>query len=250
MESLIKENERLDDLQLKDLKLIQNPRGFCFGVDAVLLSHFAKSEIKKGSNVLDLCTGNGIIPVLLWAKTEAKKITGVEIQEEVAEMAQRSIIFNNLTEKVEIICEDLKKSPETFGKCSFDYITCNPPYKEDHGGLKNTEDTVTIARHEIKCKLEDIIKASEALLKPAGKLALIHRPERLIDIIYLMKSYRIEPKRLQFIHPSAEKTATMILIEGTKHGKPKLKLLPPLYVHKENGEYTEEINKIYERGTQ
>lgn len=240
-------HERVDDLQLNGLRLIQNPSGFCFGIDAVLLSDFAKGAVKKNSKVLDLCTGNGIVPILLSAKTSATHIFGIEIQSEVAEMAQRSVLLNKLSEEISIIDGDLKNAAEIFGKSTFDNITCNPPYKENAGGLKNAADTLTAARHEIFCTLADIIDVSASLLKPGGKLTMIHRPERLADIICLMRGSRIEPKRLRFVHPSAGKTAAMILIEGTKHGRPKLFLEPPLYVHDENGDYTEEINRIYGR---
>lgn len=239
--------ERLDDLQLNNLKIIQNPEWFCFGIDAVLLSDFAAGSIKKGSNVIDFCSGNGIIPLLLSAKTNAKKISGIEIQECVADLAKRNVIYNNLEDKISICTSDLKDALNFFNKSSVDYITCNPPYKENHRGLKNETDIVTIARHEIFCNLEDILTSAEKLLKPYGKIALIHRPERLIDIIYLMRQKRIEPKRIRFVHPSANKTATMILVEGVKHGGKNLHLEPPLYIYDENNNYTEEINRIYGR---
>ncbi|MBO4941708.1 MAG: tRNA1(Val) (adenine(37)-N6)-methyltransferase [Clostridia bacterium] len=240
--------ERIDDLQTKNnLMLIQNPDWFCFGVDAVLLSHFASKTVKKGAEVLDLCTGNGIVPILMSEKTDAEKIVGLEIQEAVAEMAERSVSLNDLDEKVFIQCGDLKNAEEIFGKEKFDNITCNPPYKEATGGLKNSSDTVTIARHEVMCNLRDIIEVSAKCLKPYGKLCMVHRPERLADIICLMRENRIEPKRLWFIHPKKSKTANIILIEGAKYGKPKLFLEPPLYVYDENGEYSKEIDEIYGR---
>ena len=243
--TIIHSYERLDDLQTKtNLHLIQNPKWFCFGVDAVLLADFASASIKVHAEVLDLCCGNGIIPLLLTEKSAADRITGLEIQEPVAEMASRSVEWNGLLDRVKIECGDLKEADAIFGKESFDNITCNPPYKENNGGLKNATDTMTIARHEILCNLEDIISVSAKCLKPYGKLCMIHRPERLIDIICLMRAARIEPKRLKFVHPSPSKTATMILIEGAKFGKPKLFLEPPLYVHDEKGNYTEEINRI------
>lgn len=245
--SYLKSGERLDDLQLRGLGIIQNPNWFCFGVDAVLLADFAEKSIKKDSCVLDMCTGNAIIPILLSAKSSAAKICGIEIQENVAEMAQRSVYMNKLENKVSITCGDLKNATEYYQKDSFDNICCNPPYKEAMGGLKNLTDTVAVARHEIMCSISDIIIESQKLLKPYGKLALIHRPERLIEIICLMREMRIEPKRLRFVHPKPEKTATMVLIEGSKYGKPKLFLEPPLYVHNSNGEYSEEINRIYGR---
>lgn len=240
-------NERVDDLQLGGLSIIQNPEWFCFGVDAVLLADFAKKSIKSKSTVLDLCTGNGIVPLLLAEKSLASHITGVEIQAPVAEMANRSVLMNDLTEKISIIQDDLNNSIEKFGKCSFDNITCNPPYKEATGGLKNSADTVTIARHEVFCTLEDIIRVSSQLLKPYGKLTMIHRPERLVEIICLMREARIEPKRLRFVHPSPNKTANMILIEGAKYGNPKLFLEPPLYVYGNDGNYSAEIDEIYGR---
>ena len=244
---LINPHERVDDLQLGGLSIIQNPKWFCFGVDAVLLSDFALKNIKKNSKVLDLCTGNGIVPLLLSEKSLAAHIKGVEIQRDVAEMANRSVLMNDLNEKIEIICNDLKNVVEIFGKSVFDNITCNPPYKEANGGLKNCEDVVTIARHEIFCTTEDIVRVSADLLKPSGKLTMVHRPERLVEIICLMREYKIEPKRLRFVHPSPGKTANMILIEGAKHGNPKLFLEPPLYVYDANGNYSEEIDKIYGR---
>lgn len=239
--------ERIDDLQTPNgYKLIQNPEWFCFGVDAVLLADFAAKTIKPNAQILDMCTGNGIVPILLSEKTQNTKIKGIEIQSPVAEMAGRSIKLNSLSDRISIVDGDLKNAPLLFGKTVFDAVTCNPPYKEALGGLKNKNDALTIARHEILCSLGDIIKNASEVLKPYGKLYLIHRPERLVDIISLMKEYRIEPKRLRFVHPSASKTATMILIEGAKYGRPKLFLEPPLYVHDENG-YTDEIEKIYGR---
>lgn len=241
--------ERIDDLQTPSgYKIIQNPKWFCFGVDAVLLADFAARTIKPKTRVLDMCTGNGIIPILLAEKTDADKIDGIEIQAPVAEMAQRSIALNNIEEKARIIQGDLKEASDIYGKAQFDAVTCNPPYKENFGGLKNSTDVVTIARHEILCNLEDIIISAEKVLKPGGKLYMIHRPERLADILCLMRQYKIEPKRLRFVHPCHSKTATMILVEGAKHGGAKLHLEPPLYVHNQDGTYTDEINSIYGRG--
>lgn len=239
--------ERVDDLQLDGLRLIQNPNWFCFGVDAVLLSDFSAKSIKKGNRVLDLCTGNGIIPILLSSKSDAGEICGVEILEPVAELAKRNVLMNCLEEKIKITADDLNNAVCIFGKGSFDNISCNPPYKENKGGIKNADDIITAARHEVFCTLEEIIDVSEKLLKPYGKLTMIHRPERLADIICLMRERRIEPKRLRFVHPSPDKTATMILIEGAKHQKPKLFLEPPLYIYDNEGNYSEEIERIYQR---
>ncbi|MEG2381309.1 MAG: tRNA1(Val) (adenine(37)-N6)-methyltransferase [Oscillospiraceae bacterium] len=244
---LLKKEEKIDDLQLRGLKIIQNPTQFCFGIDAVLLSDYSLTSIKKGANVLDLCSGNGIIPLLLSAKSEAKNITGMEIQADIANMAKRSIEMNELSHKIDFICDNLNNAFTHFGRSSFNNITCNPPYKELGGGIINLENSLTIARHEVKCTLEDIIRVSSELLEPGGKLCMVHRPERLIDIICIMRAYKIEPKRLRFVHPYYNKTANLILLEGTRHGKPKLFLDPPLYVYEKSGIYTKEINEIYER---
>lgn len=240
--------ERVDDLQTQHgFRLIQNPKWFCFGIDAVLLADFAARTIKAKTNILDMCTGNGIIPVLLCEKTEKTKICGIEIQTAVAEMAKRSIILNDLEERISIVEGDLCEASEIFGKATFEGVCCNPPYKENHGGLKNASDSLTIARHELLCNLDGIIDSAEKVLKPGGKLYLIHRPERLADIFCLMRDHKIEPKRLRMIHPASGKTATMVLVEGAKHGRPKLFLEPPLYVHDECGNYTDEIEQIYNR---
>lgn len=246
-DSLIMEGERVDDLQRDGLKLIQNPDGFCFGVDAVLLADYASKSIKKGSRVLDLCSGNGIIPILLSAKSLAQHIVGLEIQEQVAEMATRSVKLNNLEDKVSIKCGDLKEAESIFGRSFFQYITCNPPYKEAGSGLLSSADTVTLARHEILCSLEDVVRVSSIILEPLGKLCLIHRPDRIADILCLMRKYGIEPKRLQFVHPYPNKTATMILVEGARQGRPGLFLDAPIYVYEKPGVYSKEIDKIYGR---
>jgi len=235
--------ERLDDLQCKGLKIIQDTRGFCFGVDAVLLANF--TEVKKGNSVIDLGTGTGIIPILIAGKTEASHIVGIEIQEHMAEMASRSILLNGIQEKVKIFHEDIKNCIKLFGPSSFDVVTTNPPYMNCGGGLINPNDFKAISRHEIKCTLEDVIQISSKILKPGGKFNMVHRPERLVDIIYLMRLYKLEPKRIRFVHPSPYKKANLVLIEGAKNGNPQLKMMPPLYVYNEHGEYSEEIHKIY-----
>lgn len=239
--------ERLDDLQRDGLHLIQNPDWFCFGVDAVLLSDYASRSIKKDSKVLDLCSGNGIIPLLLSSKSTAGTITGLEIQEPVCDMAKRSVKLNGLGDKIRMVCGDLKEAETLFGRSFFQYITCNPPYKEAGSGILSSTDTVTLARHEVLCSLEDIIRVSSIILEPLGKLCMIHRPDRLADILCLMRKYSIEPKRLRFVHPSANKTATMILVEGARQGKPRLFLDPPLYIYEKPGIYSQEIHQIYGR---
>lgn len=243
---LLKPGERIDDLQYKGFMLIQNPDEFCFGVDAVLLANFPK--VKKDAKVLDLGTGTGIIPVLIAAKTEAKQIEGIEIQTYLADMAQRSVKLNKIEDKVKIINEDLKKSINFLERGSYDLITCNPPYKDKGTGVINPEDGKAIARHEIKCTLEDIVSVSSKLLNFGGKFCIIHRPHRLVDIICLMRKYLIEPKRLRFIHPKQDKPPTMILIEGTRGGKSELRVIEPLFVLDKSGDYSKEIYKIYDRG--
>jgi tRNA1Val (adenine37-N6)-methyltransferase len=239
------DNERIDDLQYKGLKLIQKKDGFCFGVDAVLLANFA--DIKKGDRVIDLGTGTGIISVLLAGKTEAEKVTGLEIQPQVAEMAERSIKLNNLESRVNIVCGDIKNTVQHFGASSFDAVVTNPPYMNNGGGLVNPTDSLAIARHEIMCTLEDVIKASSKLLKPGGRFAMVHRPDRLVDIIFLMRTCGIEPKFIRFVHPSPYKKANILLIKGTRGGKPQLKMMEPLYVYDEKGDFSKEIDEIYNR---
>ncbi|MCX7749449.1 MAG: tRNA1(Val) (adenine(37)-N6)-methyltransferase [Clostridia bacterium] len=248
MEIQLKPNERIDDLQYKGLCLIQKKDGFCFGVDAVLLANFA--DVKKDDHVIDLGTGTGIIPVLLAGKTEAKIITGLEIQEEMAEMAARTVALNRLTERVKIVCGDLKNSVETFGPSKFNVVVTNPPYMNYGGGLINPSDTKAISRHEILCTLEDVVRSAGKLLVPGGQFVMVHRPDRLVDIVYLMRKYGVEPKFLRLVHPSPYKKANLLLIKGTRGGRPQLKMLEPLYVYNEKGEFSDEINKIYLRGVE
>lgn len=241
----LKENERIDDLQLHGMSLIQNAEAFCFGVDAVLLSYFV--DVKKNHRVLDIGTGTGIIPVLLAGKTKAESIVGLEIQENMAEMADRSVELNNLRERVSIVHGDINKYSEYFAKASFDVIVSNPPYTNKGCGLVNPHDSKAISRHEILCSLEDVVSSAAALLAPGGQLAMVHRPERLADVICSMRNNGIEPKYLRFVHPKPHKKPNMILIKGTRGGKPELKVMEPLYVYNEHGSYSEEINKIYGR---
>lgn len=245
MEVDLKNGERIDDLQCKGLKIIQNEEGFCFGVDAVLLANF--TEIKRGQRVVDLCTGTGIIPILLAGKTEAGEVLGIEIQQDVSEMAQRSVMMNNLGERVRIINDDIKNAASSLGRGIFDIVTVNPPYKHPGSGLLNPEDAKAISRHEIKCTLEDVLFISSEILKPNGRFFMVHRPERIVDILYLMRTYRLEPKRIRFVHPYPGKKPNLLLIEGLKHGKAFLNFMDPLYIHDENGNYTREIDDIYGR---
>jgi len=236
-------NEKIDDLQYKGLKLIQKDKAFRFGLDAVLLANFV--DVKKGSSVIDLGTGTGIISILLAEKTEAASIVGLEIQEEIAEMAQRSVKMNCLEDRVKIVCGDIKDSVDLFGASSFDAVVSNPPYMNQGGGIINISDTKAIARHEILCTLEDVIRSASKLLVPGGKFAMVHRPDRLADIIWLMRNFTIEPKYIRFVHPSPYRKANLLLIKGTRQGRPQLKMMEPLYVYDEEGKYSKEINEIY-----
>jgi len=237
------EDETIDDLQYKGLKIIQKSKAFRFGLDAVLLANFA--DVKKGNSAIDLGTGTGIIPILLAGKTEASSIVGLEIQEDIAEMASRSVKMNCLEDRVKIVCGDIKDSVNLFGASSFDVVVTNPPYMNRGGGIINLSDTKAISRHEILCTLEDVIKSASKLLVPGGQFAMVHRPDRLADIIWLMRNYSLEPKYIRFVHPSPYKKPNLILIKGSRQGRPQLKMLDPLYVYDENGNYSKEINEIY-----
>ena len=237
------ENERLDDLQRNGLKIIQKTDGFCFGMDAVLLSGFA--SVKPGERALDLGTGTGIIPLLLSAKTKGDHFTGLEIQTEIMKMAQRSVALNGLEKKIDIIQGDIKEASRIFGAASFDVVTSNPPYMNDAHGLKNPGDVKAISRHEVLCTLEDVVGEGTKALKPGGRFYMVHRPHRLAEIITVMRQYKLEPKRMKFVHPFADKDANMVLIEAVRGGGAWLKLEPPVIVYKEPGVYTDEIYEIY-----
>ncbi|MBA4700856.1 MAG: tRNA1(Val) (adenine(37)-N6)-methyltransferase [Ruminococcus sp.] len=230
MTTKLKPGERLDDLQLKGYEIIQDPERFCFGIDAVMLSDFAK--IKKEETVLDLGTGTGILPILLAAKTQGKHFTGLEIQEESADMALRSVEHNRLQDKIDIVTGDIKEAAEIFKPAFFDVIITNPPYMLEQHGLQNPQDAKAIARHEVLCTLDDILRESGKLLQESkGRFYMIHKPFRLAEILVKMNSYKIEPKRLQFIHPYVDKEPTMVLIEGIKGGKSRVKIEPPVIMY-------------------
>ena len=235
------ENLRVDIVPGTDFKIIQDKKKFSYGIDAILLSSFTRP---KGL-VMDLGTGTGIIPIRLAARDGIEKIYGVEIQEEVYRLAQRNVELNNLQDRVQIINMDLNELNNVFGKSSFDVIVSNPPYMKSGGAIINPDENFAISRHEIACKFEDIARISNYLLKPLGKFYLVHRPDRLVDILYTMRTYNIEPKYIRFIQPKANKKPNLILIEGLKNGKPDLKFHQPLIVYNEDGSYTEEIYKIY-----
>lgn len=246
MEIKLEENERIDDLEFKNLKVIQNKNGFCFGMDAVLLSDFAKN-IKRNATVLDLGTGTGIIPILLCGKTELKKVIGVEIQEEVAKMAKKSILLNGLEGRFEILNCNIKELNKIYKKQTFDVIVTNPPYKKQDSGIVNENEKKVISRHEITANLEDFIKIAKDLLKDKGELYMVHRPERLVDIFELMRKYRIEPKVLKMVCPNKNKEPNLVLIKGVKNAKPFLKIEKNLYVYDTENKYTKEILEIYNK---
>ena len=240
----LKENERIDDLEYKGLKIIQNKNGFCFGMDSVLLSDFAK-EIKDNSNVLDLGTGTGILPILLCGKTNLKKIYGIEIQEEVANMAKRSSVLNGLENRFEVINCSILDIEKYLKRESFDAIVTNPPYKKQETGKVSKQDIKKISKHEITANLEDFISSSKNMLKDKGSLFMVHRPERLAEIMYLLKKYNLEPKALRLVQPSIEKNPNLVLIKAVKNAKPFLKIEKTLIVYDQNGNYTSETLKIY-----
>ena len=239
----LKPGERLDDLQRNGYRIIQDPDKFCFGMDAVLLSGFASAP--DGGRVLDLGTGTGIIPILMAAKTGAKELVGLEIQPESAEMANRSVILNNLEEKVKIVEGDIKEAGELFEAASFDVVTSNPPYMIGGHGLQNPDGPKAIARHEVLCDLEDVVKAAARCLKSGGKFYMVHRPFRLAEIMVVMNRYKLEPKRMRLVYPFIDKEPSMVLIEGTRGGKSRITVEPPLIIYESQHKYTKEIYDIY-----
>ncbi|WP_205693981.1 tRNA1(Val) (adenine(37)-N6)-methyltransferase [Clostridium prolinivorans] len=241
----LREDETLDDLQLGGICVIQKKNAFRFGVDAVLLANFAK--IKKGMRVIDLCSGTGVIPFILAGKTEASYISGIEIQEEMVEMANRSVKYNKLEDRVEFISGDLKDLNLLKNMQKAEVVTVNPPYKLKNSGIINSNDKNAIARHEICCTLEDVIIACRIVLKDNGRVYMVHRPERIADILCLMRKHKIEPKTIRMVHPNTKKAPNIVLIEGQRDGGAFLKWEPPLYIYNDNGGYTEEIEKIYGR---
>lgn len=271
MKIKLKEGERIDNLEIKNMKIIQNKDGFCFGMDSILLSNFAK-EIKKGARVVDLGTGTGILGLLLCAKTELSQILGIEIQKEVANMAKRSIRLNGLENRFQIVNMNIKRILHQKGKRnikikgvskrkkayqlirkinlqkeSFDCIITNPPYKKLNTGMINENKKKLISRHEYTANLSDFIKTAKYLLKDKGSLFMVHRPERLVDIIEIMRKEKIEPKQIRLVYPKVSEKPNLILIKGIKNAKPFLKVEEPLYVYNKDGKYTDEILEIYEK---
>ena len=242
----LKENERIDDLQYKGLKIIQNEKYFCFGMDSILLSDFAK-DIKKNSLVLDIGTGTGIISILLSKKTESKKIYGIEIQDEIAEMATRSVKINKLENKIEIINDNIKNIEKYINNNSIDVVVTNPPYKKENAGIKNENINKLISRHEITANLEDFISNASRVLKDKGCFYMVNRPERLAEIINLFNKYKIEPKKLRLVFPKINSKPNLIVIKGIKNAKPFLEIDEPLIVYNDDNTYTPEILKIYNK---
>lgn len=240
----LKENERIDDLGCKNLKIIQNKNWFCFGIDSVLLINFARN-LKKNSNVLDLGTGTGIIPILLYGKAEFNKAIGVEIQIQVADMAKRSVILNNLENKIQIVCENVLNLEKIYERNTFDVIITNPPYKGKNTGIINESREKLISRHEITASLEDFIKISKNLLKDKGEFYMVHRPERLVDILSLMRKYKLEPKIIQLVYSHSDKPPKLVLIKCIKNAKPFLKFEKNIYIYDKDGNYTNDIKNIY-----
>lgn len=239
----LKPNERIDDLNRCGYKIIQNTSKFCFGMDAVLLSSFAKAN--EGDKVIDLGTGTGIIPILMEAKTKADSFIGIEIQEESVDMAKRSVLMNGQEKKITILYGDIKTASKDLGAAMFDVVTTNPPYMNNAHALVNLNEAKAIARHEIMCDLEDVVREGAKLLKVGGKMYMVHRPFRLIEIVSEMKKYKLEPKRVRFVHPYIDKEPNMVLIEAAKGGKPMVKVEKPLIVYKDVNVYTDEIHDIY-----
>ena len=237
--------ERKDEIGFANLFIFQNPDYFCYGVDAVILSDFVK--VKRGGRVIDLGTGNGIIPLILSHKTKAEKIIGLELQEEIYQLAKKNIESNRLEERIEIFNMDIKAAPEAFGYRSFSTVVSNPPYMAISSGVKNLKDAKSVSRHETTANLSDFMEVSSKLLIDQGDLFMIHRPMRLVDIIYLARQNNLEPKRIRFVHPNKNQKPNIMLLHCVKNARPELRFLKPLYVYNASGEFTQEINKIYER---
>lgn len=240
---LLREGERIDDLQREGLKIIQNPAWFCFGMDAVLLSAFA--GVKEGQHCLDLGCGNGVIPILLAGRTKGRHFTGLEIQPDIAKMAERSVILNHLEERVQIKQGDIKEAVSIFGAASFDVVTSNPPYLTKSHGLVNPTEHKAVARHELYCTLEDVVTQAAKLLKPGGHFFMVHRPFRLAEIIKCMTDCRLEPKRMRLVYPYVYKEPNMVLIEGVRGGNPRMTVEKPLIIYEKEQKYTEEVTRLY-----
>lgn len=239
----LKENERIDDLERNGYRIIQSPDRFCFGMDAVLLAGFAAA--KETDRILDLGTGTGIIPILMEARYKAASLTGLEIQEDSADMARRSVELNCLTDKIDIVTGDIKEADSLFAAASFDVITSNPPYMIGEHGLKNPESAKAIARHEVLCAFDDVARVTGTLLKPGGKFYLIHRPFRLAEIFATLGKYKLEPKRMRMVYPYVDREPNMVLIEAVRGGNPRMTVEKPLIIYDAPNVYNPEITEIY-----
>lgn len=239
----LNEGERIDDLERCGYKIIQDPQKFCFGIDAVLLSGFV--TVRKDEKALDLCTGNGIIPILLAGKTEGRDFAGIEIQKSSAELAIRSVAANGLDDTIQISCGDIREISSIYPKGSFDVVTCNPPYMIDNHGIKNPESPKAIARHEILCDFNDVAAAASSMLRQGGRFYLIHRPFRLVELFDTLTKHKLEPKRMKMIHPYVDHEPSMVLIEAVKGGKRRITIEKPLIVYESENKYTQEIYEIY-----
>lgn len=239
----LKENERIDDLQRNGYRIIQDPNRFCFGMDAVLLTGFAAA--KEQDRLLDLGTGTGIIPLLMEAKYHCRHLTGLEIQEESADMARRSVALNDLSGKIDIVTGDIREADRLFEAASFDCITCNPPYMIGQHGLTNPEDAKAIARHEILCTFEDVARVTAKLVKTGGHFFLVHRPFRLAEIMTTLSQYKLEPKRMQLVYPYVDKEPNMVLLEAVRGGRPRMTVEKPLIIFEKPGLYMPELREKY-----
>ena len=240
----LKPEERLDDLQIKGYHIIQHPGKFCFGMDSSLLSSFVR--VKPEEKILDLGTGTGVLPILLAAKTKGKHFTGLEIQEESADMAQRSVVYNQLEDRIQIVTGDIKEAASIFGSVSFDVIVTNPPYMIGEHGIQNEKDAKTIARHEVLCTLDDILRESAKILPFKGRFYMVHRPFRLAEILSKMVQYKIEPKRMRLVYPYIDKEPNMVMIEGFRGGNSRMTIEKPLIVYRQDGSYTQEVLELYQ----
>lgn len=238
----LRSDERLDDLNIQGYKIIQKPKGFCFGIDAVLLSHFVVLE--KEENCLDLGTGTGIIPILLAAHYSNKQLIGLELQEDYADMAQRSVDYNRLEDRVSIIQGDIKQAATVFAPSSFAVVTSNPPYIKKGKGLLSARRDKMIARHELECTLGDVVCQAAQLLQPRGRFYMIHRVQRMAEIMDTLSRYRLEPKRIRLVHPTVDKEANLILVESVKGGSPSVKVMAPLIMYDEQANYTLEMRRL------
>ena len=238
-----KDGERLDELDRNGYRIIQDPKRFCFGMDAVLLAGFAK--VKPGEKVLDLGTGTGILPILLEARTKGVSFTGLEIQPESADMAARSVRLNHLENKVHIVNGDIREADRLFGAGSYHVVTSNPPYMTDLHGIKNPNEAKAIARHEILCTLEDVVSQAAKLLAPCGRFYLVHRPFRLAEILTCLCSHGLEPKRMRLVHSYEDREPNMVLIEALKGGRSGMTVEKPLIIFEKPGVYRSEIREVY-----